>query len=67
MKSLVRQKMQAMGYTLRKLEDESGLSHVTILNARSDEKIVKCRIETLQAIARVLKCQVKDLFEEETE
>lgn len=65
MRSLVKQKMEEKGITLRKMEEASGLSHVTILGARSDERILKCRLETLQAIAQALGCRVKDLFEEE--
>ena len=63
-KSNVRAIMEAKGYTLRKLEEKSGLNHVTILNARSDEKIQNCRLNTLQIIAGALGVSVKDLFDE---
>lgn len=63
-KSNVRQIMEEKGFTLRKLEDKTGLTHVTILNARSDEKIQNCRLNTLQIIAAALRVDVKELFEE---
>ena len=63
-KSNVREIMEAKGFTLRKLEDKTGLNHVTILNARSDEKIQSCRLNTLQIIAAALGVSVKDLFDE---
>ena len=63
-KSNVRDIMEAKGFTLRKLEDKTGLNHVTILHARSNEKIQSCRLNTLQIIAGALEVAVKDLFDE---
>ena len=50
--------------TIRKMESETFVSSNTILKARSKD-INKCRLYTLEAIARCLGCKVKDLFEEE--
>ena len=55
--------MKRKKVTIRSLAAESGLSDRTILRARSSQ-IVQCRLYTLQTIARLLECQVKDLFEE---
>ena len=55
--------MKSRNMTIRSLAAESGLSDRTILRARSAQ-IVQCRLYTLQTIARLLECQVKDLFEE---
>ena len=55
--------MKRKKMTIRSLAAESGLSDRTILRARSSQ-IVQCRLYTLQTIARLLECQVKDLFEE---
>ncbi len=62
-KSNVKKIMKCKKVTIRSLAAESGLSDRTILRARSPQ-IVQCRLYTLQTIARLLECQVKDLFEE---
>ena len=62
-RSNVKKIMKCKNVTIRSLAAESGLSDRTILRARSAQ-IVQCRLYTLQTIARLLECQVKDLFEE---
>jgi transcriptional regulator with XRE-family HTH domain len=60
MKSKIPELMKKHGYTIRKLEEESGISHVTILRTRSS--IDKCRLDTLHKIAAVLGVKIDDLF-----
>jgi DNA-binding Xre family transcriptional regulator len=43
----------------------SGISDHTILRVRRTKKIGECSLNTLEKIAKALKCKVKDLFEEE--
>lgn len=61
--SNVKKIMKRKKVTIRSLAADSGLSDRTILRARSPQ-IVQCRLYTLQTIARLLDCHVKDLFEE---
>lgn len=65
MKSFVKDVMEKQGVTLRNLEDATGLTHVTILHARSNERILKCKLQTLVTIAAALGVAVKDLFDED--
>ncbi|MDZ7759946.1 MAG: helix-turn-helix transcriptional regulator [Desulfovermiculus sp.] len=67
MKSHVKKVMEQKGVTLRRLEEDSGLSHVTILSARSDEKILKCQLGTLAKMAAALGVSTKDLYDEDGE
>lgn len=62
--SKVKTLMDEKGMTIRALVSLSGLSDKTILRARS-ERIIECRLYTLQSIAKFLGCTVKDLFDEE--
>ena len=61
--SNVKTLMQIKKLTIRHMVALSGLSDKTILRARSD-KIVECRLYTLQTLAKHLDCKVKDLFDE---
>lgn len=61
--SNIKKLMENKGITLRDLMEKTGLSNETILRARGD-KILKCRLETLVAIAAALGCGVKTLFDE---
>lgn len=63
-RSNVRQLMEIKGITLRELMALTGLSNETILRARG-QKISKCRLETLEALATALQCKTKDLYEED--
>ena len=64
MKSHVKRLMQEKGYTIRALVAVSGVTHATIVRARSDEWIAECRLSTLKRIADHLGVPVKDLFED---
>lgn len=61
--SKIKDLMQEQGLTLKDLEQRTGLSNETINRARG-ERILKCRVETLQTIATALGVKVTDLFEE---
>jgi DNA-binding Xre family transcriptional regulator len=61
--SKVKEIMQKRKFTVRQFVERTGLSSATITNAR-DERITKCRIQVLAAIADALGVKVKDLFEE---
>ena len=56
--------MRKRKVTIHKLMELTRLSDYSILKARTT-KIKGCKLETLQKIAGVLNCSVKDLFEEE--
>lgn len=61
--SKVKTVMKNKRMTVRRLMELSGLSNETILRARKAQ-IAQCRLETLEAIAKCLGCQIKDLFDE---
>lgn len=61
--SKVKQVMEREGFTIRKMEDKTGLTHVTILNARSDDRIINCKLSTLHIIASAMDVSIKDLFD----
>ena len=61
--SNVRKIMEDRGITIREMVAKAGLSDKTILRARCS-RINECRVYTLEAIAKILECKVKDLFEE---
>jgi DNA-binding Xre family transcriptional regulator len=61
--SNVRKLMEDKGITVRAMVAGAGLSDKTILKARC-ERINGCRLYTLEAIAKFLKCKTKDLYEE---
>ncbi|MGE4440420.1 MAG: helix-turn-helix domain-containing protein [Desulfomicrobium sp.] len=63
--SNVRQIMEEKGFTIRALEEKTKLAQVTILRARTHEKIGLCNLKTLVIIARALDVRVHDLFEDE--
>ena len=60
--SNVKQIMEDRKISIRTMVEHTGLSNMTILNAR--RRISKCRMSTLEIIAEYLKCKVKDLFDE---
>ena len=64
LKSNLKKIMEEKGETIRGLAAKAKVSDRTILSARGDD-ISKCRLYTLEAIARCLGCKVKDLFDEE--
>jgi DNA-binding Xre family transcriptional regulator len=51
--------------TIGKLAELSQLSPDTIARVRRTKKIGECKLNTLEKMAKALKCRVKDLFEEE--
>ncbi len=51
--------------TISRLAEESRLSPDTIARIRRSKKIGECKLNTLEKIAKVLNCRIKDLFEEE--
>jgi DNA-binding Xre family transcriptional regulator len=51
--------------TISKLVELSGVSDHTILRVRRTQRIGECKLNTLEKIAKALKCKTKDLFEEE--
>jgi DNA-binding Xre family transcriptional regulator len=57
--------MRQQGITIGKLAELSILSPDTIARIRRTKKIGECRLNTLEKIAKVLGCKVKDLFDEE--
>ena len=61
--SNVKKLMNDNGITIRGMVAISGLSDKTILRARCED-IIECRLYTLQTLAKFLKCNVKDLFDE---
>lgn len=61
--SKVKQLMDEKRITVRALMQMTGLSNLTVVRAR-DSRIVKCRLETLEVIARALGVRVTDLFSE---
>jgi DNA-binding Xre family transcriptional regulator len=61
MRSNVQKLMEKKGFTIKSLEASTGVSHVTIIRARSSIK--GCRLETLVKIADALGCLVDDLFD----
>ena len=63
--SNVREYMEKAGLTVRKGAAAMRLATDTINRARQDETILGCSLETLQSIAKVCGCRVKDLFTEE--
>jgi DNA-binding Xre family transcriptional regulator len=56
--------MRKKEVTIHKLMELTKLSDHSVLKARTS-KIKGCKLETLEKIAGVLDCKVKDLFEEE--
>ena len=57
--------MSKRGFTINRLAEEAHISTDTIARIRRTKKIAECKLNTLEKIAKVLKCRVKDLFEEE--
>ena len=60
--SKVKEVMEKQGFTIRRMENETGLTHVTILKARSD-KIINCKLSTLHTLASAMNVSIKDLFD----
>jgi DNA-binding Xre family transcriptional regulator len=56
--------MRKKEITIHKLTELTKLSDHSVLKARTS-RIKGCKLETLEKIAKVLDCKVKDLFEEE--
>lgn len=61
--SNIKRLMKEKRITLRRMSAKTGLAEITIRRARC-ELIAKCRLETLEAIAVCLECEIKDLFDE---
>jgi Helix-turn-helix. len=57
--------MEEKGYTIREFASVAGVTHATIVRARSDKWIAECRLSTLGRIANALEVPLKDLFEGE--
>lgn len=57
--------MREKEITIHKMMELTKLSDHSVLKARTS-RIKGCKLETLEKIAGVLGCKVKDLFEEET-
>ena len=57
--------MASQEITIARLAEEAHVSPDTIARIRRSKKIGECRLNTLEKIARVLNCKIKDLFEEE--
>lgn len=62
--SNVKKLMEEKGVTIRGMAAKTLLADMTIIRARGD-KITQCKLETLQIIAKHLKCKIKDLFDED--
>jgi DNA-binding Xre family transcriptional regulator len=60
--SRVKKIMEERGVTIRAMAERTQMSDATILRARRE--ILQCRMSTLEIIANCLKCQIKDLFDE---
>lgn len=56
--------MGKKGLTVRKMVELSGVADKTIQRSR-DHHIINCRLSTLQTLAKILGCSIKDLFDEE--
>lgn len=63
MKSNVKRLMDDKSYTVSKVAERANLSQDVIWKAKNH--IEFCTIRSLQKIANVLGCKVKDLFEED--
>lgn len=61
--SKIKELMKDQKVTIKDLQSRTGLSGETLLRAR-DERFVKCRVETLEVIAKALGVRLVDLFEE---
>lgn len=61
-KSHVKELMEKRGLTLRALSDQAGFAQVTLVKARSDEDLFKCRLDTVLRLAAALGVDVKDLY-----
>ena len=60
--SNVKQIMEEKKVSIRAMAEATGLSNMTILQAR--RRISRCRLSTLEIIAGYFCCRVKELFEE---
>lgn len=56
--------MEEKRITYRRLSELSGLAGETINRIRGD-RIYDCKLSTLDAVAKALKVEIKDLFDEE--
>lgn len=54
--------MQQKSVTVRELSRNTGLSPVTVLKARDNQKILSCKLNSLALIACALEVRIKDLF-----
>ena len=63
-KSNLKEIMEKLDVTYKELEEKTGISSQTITRARGD-MISECRLSTLEIIAKALKVNTKDLYEEE--
>lgn len=62
-KSRVKALMKEQGFTVRALAAQTDLTEQTIMKARSDDKVLTCRMNTLAKIAKTLGVEVDELFE----
>lgn len=60
--SNVKEVMEREGFTIRKMENMTGLTHITILKARSDN-IINCKLSTLHTLASAMNVSIKELFD----
>jgi DNA-binding Xre family transcriptional regulator len=51
--------------TISRLAELARLSPDTVARVRRSKKIGECKLNTLEKIAKTLRCRIKDLFEEE--
>ncbi|MFQ9516414.1 MAG: helix-turn-helix domain-containing protein [Eubacterium sp.] len=62
MKTLIWEKRNEKGYSLRELEKLSGISHSEI--SRLENNIMPLSWQKLDKLAKVLDCSVKDLIDD---
>lgn len=62
-KSRIKEQMEAKGVSVLALSLDTGLATETITRAR-DDRILYCKLQTLEVIANALGLKIKDLFSE---
>ena len=62
-KSNLKEIMERLDVTYKRLEEKTGVSGQTITRARG-EMISECRLSTLETIAKALGVSTKDLYDE---
>lgn len=61
-KSHVKELMEKQGFTLRSLADQAGFAQMTLIKARNDKDLFKCRLDTILRLAAALGVEVTDLY-----